>query len=375
MGGVIIIFAFIFITRRRRRGQRRNKSRIQGYEPTTTANTTELASTSRLGNGTTTNVTAPAPAQTAGGNVDRHTSVRSVMTLPAYQAEASTNEQVLGRAGDRDGIDVIVDMPTEEHEEALRDEEMEALYQIRNLRRQQIEAREQRRVEREEARARGDEAALAEIRQRSRIARDATNASNDVISELRQDASRAQGNRLRSTSTVSYADLGIARHDGSRLRASSNDSERMGLLADAASIAEAAPESRHGRNQSVTSFVSADSGPPSPAYRPRSRASSRGRRGAGESPLGSSPDMVDVQLELGDESVPPPGYVEVSPVRNETQNVPAAPPPEYTEGDNASPRPSNSPDLQPPAASATERPGSFTGPVPQIVIETSTNQR
>lgn len=368
------IFAILKFDQKRRR--QRTKSRTQGYESTTEPSTTELGSTSRLGNSTTT-VAAPQPAQTAGGTVDRHTSVRSVMTLPAYRAEASNTEQVIGREGDRDGVDVIVDLPTEEQEEALRDEEMEALYQIRNLRRQQIEEREQRRIEREEARARNDQEALADIRTRTRRAREEVNASNQVITDLRNDASQAQGQRLRSVSTVSYGDLGVARHDGSRVRANSNDSERMGLLADAASIGETGPESGHGRHRSVGSFVSIESGPPSPAY-PGSRASSRsGRRAPGDSPLaGSSPDMVEIELNVGEEDnrPPPPGYDEPTPPRSAQASSP--PPPDYTPENNESPRASGSTELQPPAAAQArnDRSGSFTGPVPQIVIETSTSQ-
>ncbi|KAJ6788854.1 hypothetical protein PWT90_09287 [Aphanocladium album] len=354
-GVFVVIAVMMIIMRFKNKRQLRHKSSTQGYESTTAA-----ADTTELANATT--VAAPPPAQTAGSGVDRHTSVRSVITLPAYRIEASNNEQVLGRAGDRDGVDVIVDLPTEEHEEALRDEEMEALYQIRNLRRQQIVEREQRRVEREEARARNDTTALAEIRQRSRAAREEINASNEVISELRGDASRAQGQRLRSVSTVSYGDLGVARHDGSRVRASSNDSERMGLLADAASIGENRPESRHSRNRSVSSFVSVESSPPSPAY---SRENSRPRRASGDSPLaGSSPDLVEVPLDLGGDEQPPPGYEEASPSR---EGHPSSPP-DYTEGDNSAD--ARSGELQAPAeAGRSQRSGSFTGPVPQIVID------
>ncbi|KAM3547648.1 hypothetical protein MY1884_009491 [Beauveria asiatica] len=367
--GLFLIVAIVVITMTRySKRQGRQKSRTQGYESTTSADTTELASAA-----TTSTVALPPPAQTAGGgnSVDRHTSVRSVMTLPAYRAEASTNEQVLGRAGDRDGVDVIVDLPTEEREEALRDEEMAALYQIRALRRQQILEREQRRTEREAARARNDRAALAAIRQRARLARDEVAASNEAIDELRQDASRAQGQRLRSVSTVSYGDLGVARHDGSRVRASSNDSERMGLLADAASIGEAAaaagavPESLRSRNRSVSSFVSVDSGPPSPAY---SREASRYGRGSGDSPLaGSSPDLVEVPLDLGHEDRPPPGYDEALPSLG--REAAAALPPEYAEGDRSSSGQVVG-ELQAPADTGrSQRSGSFTGPVPQIVIE------
>ena len=77
---------------------------------------------------------ANAPRQ-PDATVDRNTSVRSVMTLPAYRPKATEQELVLGREGERDGIDIVVELQTAEDEEALRDEEMEALYQIRAARR------------------------------------------------------------------------------------------------------------------------------------------------------------------------------------------------------------------------------------------------
>lgn len=355
---VILIVAMTCYSKR----QARQKSRIQGYESTSTADTTELAASSAASH-----VAAPAPVQTAtGGHVDRHTSVRSVMTLPAYRAEASTNEQVLGRAGDRDGVDVIVDLPTEEREEALRDEEMEALYQIRHLRRQQIVEREARRAAREEARARNDQPALADIRQRARAARAHEAAGNETITELRQDASRAQDQRLRSVSTVSYGDLGVARHDGSRVRASSNDSERMGLLADAASIGESAaagPDaSVHGRNRSVTSFVSVGGEPLSPAY---SREQQHvAAPSGGDSPLaGSSPELVEVPLDFGGtEERPPPRYEEAGAPPREALH-----PPGYTEGRFS---PGAWSDVPVDGGQEQQRrSSSFAGPVPQIVIE------
>lgn len=163
--------------------------------------------------------------------LDRRTSVRSVITLPAYRPDADNGEQVLGREGERDGVDVIVELPTAEDAENLREEEMETLYQIRQTRRRQNQEREDRRRERQEAQQRGDQRALAQIRASTRAANE-----DHSLDELRANVGRIQENRNRSVSSVSYGELGVARHDGSRLRASSNDSERMGLLSDAASI-------------------------------------------------------------------------------------------------------------------------------------------
>ena len=58
------------------------------------------------------------------------------MTLPAYHQTAMQNEQVLAREGERGGIDVVIEFPeSAEDEERRREEEMEALYQVRFARR------------------------------------------------------------------------------------------------------------------------------------------------------------------------------------------------------------------------------------------------
>lgn len=276
-----------------------------------------------------------APATQSGAPVDRNTSVRSVMTLPAYRATAGNNEQVLGREGDRDGVDIIVDLPTAEADEALRDEEMEAIYQIRVARREQIEEREGLRREHRQARQRGDSNALAEARARSRAA-----SNNSNFDELRQEVSRIQDQRQRSVSSVSYAELGVARHDGTRLRANSNESERMGLLSDAASIAvstrsELRSSGLHRRERSASSLVSVDS-ELHPDSSLRARAYSRSttpRLSSGELGVGSSPELVEA--ELGVEPIPPPEYEDVSldddggePARSTTPLN--EPPPDYS---------------------------------------------
>lgn len=252
------------------------------------------------------------------------------MTLPAYRQMAAQNEQVIGREGERDGIDVIVDLPTEEELEALRDEEMESMYQIRLARRQLIEEQQQRRLERQEARRRGDNAALADIRARTRAAN-----GNTVIDELRREMERAKENRNLSVSSVSYADVGLARHDGTRIRANSTDSERMGLLSDSASIGmnDVRSSLQHNRGMSVSSVISMDSNFPSPALT-RSAESHVNTPGQAQSEAraGSSPELVEA--DLGDEAMPPPGYEDVSLVDDdELQDRPIIPihepPPDY----------------------------------------------
>lgn len=223
------------------------------------------------------------------------------MTLPPYRLDAAQNEQVIGREGERDGIDVIVDLPTEEEVEALRDEEMESMYQIRLARRQLIEEQQQRRVERQEARSRGDVTALADIRSRTRAANNST-----VIDDLRREMERAKENRNLSVSSVSYADVGLARLDGTRIRANSTESERVGLLSDAGTIAVSDNNrlsQQHSRVMSESSVISMDSNFPSPALTRSAEAPSEAR-------AGSSPELVEA--DLGDEAMPPPGYEDVS---------------------------------------------------------------
>ncbi|CAK7232934.1 hypothetical protein SCUCBS95973_008425 [Sporothrix curviconia] len=294
--------------------------------------------------------------------VDRNTSIRSVMTLPPYRHQPLENESVLGREGERDGIDVVIEMPTIEDEEVLREEEMDALYQIRLARRRQIEEREARRVARREARSRNDQAALLAIREQARAA----SASNpQEIETLRGEHTRAKETRIRAVSSVSYADLGVARHDGTRIRASS-ESERVGLLSDIGNTGSSGPSSRsptalqqtfsrpsmHERGLSDTSVLSIVTTHSSDQQQQqqqqlqlqptqtttRSRASSMGRDRAG-----SSPELIDASeaagLADGDDLPPqsPPSYDEVSlddltPAQSRTESPYVEPPPDYTPG-------------------------------------------
>lgn len=287
--------------------------------------------------------TAANNGSSAAVGVDRNTSVRSVMTLPAYNPSVGQNEQVLGREGERGGIDVVIEFPeTVDEEEQQREAEMEALYQVRLARRRENEEREERRRLRREARERGDFVALREIAERQRTTSTAT--TGPTVEELRAEHDRIKKERQRAVSSVSYADLGIARHDGTRLRANSHESEREGLLGDAASIA--ASSQYHRRDRSASSVISIDtmnSDLPSPGFT-RTRADSRpgtpsSRRRSGQSQVGtvstsnegragSSPEMID------HDDIPPnspPGYENISlDTPHDEQRAPLEPPPDYS---------------------------------------------
>ena len=180
--------------------------------------------------------------------VDRNTSVRSVMTLPAYSQTPKESEQVLGREGERAGMDTVVEFPeTVEEEESVRETEMESLYQIREARRREIAEREERRQERREARERGDRARLEELRREARQRSQARNSSTGNLTADILIAEHQSRPKERRVSSVAYASVGQVRHDGTRLRANSTESERGGLLSDAASMGES-----HARNMSDT---------------------------------------------------------------------------------------------------------------------------
>jgi hypothetical protein len=265
------------------------------------------------------------------------------MTLPAYRSQATDTEQVLGREGERDGIDIVVEQPTAEDEEAMRDEEMEALYQIRAARRRQLSEREDRRQRRRDARDQNDVVALEQLRQEGR---DALSSHTDEVDGLRREYERAKETRQRAVSSVSYHELGVARADGTRIRAGSFESERAGLLSDAASIAASGPPDslnslpQHRRGRSASSVLSVDTATsqdraPSPNLVPGAGGSiyslhtggTRSRSGSATgsvhntprrlSRAGSSPEMIDAEDagDLGAAEIPPhspPGYDDVS---------------------------------------------------------------
>lgn len=252
--------------------------------------------------------------------IDRNTSIRSIVTLPPYRPTAPQSERVLGREGERDGIDTIIDYPTEEHEEALREEEMNAMYRLRQARREHNADSADIRRQRQDAQARRDAHTINHLRQRSR---DAQSSQAARVEELRAEINRAKETRQKSASSVAYGDLGVARHDGSRVRANSNESERVGLLSDTASIAAFSAHTRahsphgHERGGSRSSVVSMESefSPPTipqpTASRPGSQSGAPRTSShlARHSRAGSSPELVE--SDLGVESIPPPEYEDV----------------------------------------------------------------
>lgn len=200
------------------------------------------------------------------GTVNRQTSVRSVMTLPAYSKSVRESERLIAREGERDGVDTVLEAPeTQEEEEDRREEEMESLYQIRLQRRNEIAERDDRRRRRREARDRGDTAELTRIRQESMLASQARETSGATIM-IQEHQARPREHRV---SSVNYADLGIARHDGTRVRANSSESDRP-LLDSAASIGgtsirawstqESLPIHTRGRSASSIISISEDEG-------------------------------------------------------------------------------------------------------------------
>ncbi|OWP01456.1 hypothetical protein B2J93_5739 [Marssonina coronariae] len=273
---------------------------------------------------------AAAAAEAAAAGVDRNTSVRSVMTLPAYRPNALTDEQVLGREGDRGGIDVVIEFPEgQEQAESRREEEMEALYQVRLARRRENEEREQRRRERREARDRGDYVALREIAARSRAASGAS--VGQTVQELRAEHERIKRERQKPVSSVAYGAVGVARHDGTRIRANSQEDEHQGLLGDTASIA--ASSHYHRGDRRTSSILSIDTGnfePSTPRLVParsNSRASALTERRASTG-ASSSPDRIEHEVPPSS----PPGYENISldTSRDEQGHGRPEPPPDYS---------------------------------------------
>ncbi|KAF2709850.1 hypothetical protein K504DRAFT_534157 [Pleomassaria siparia CBS 279.74] len=272
--------------------------------------------------------------------VDRNTSVRSVMTLPAYSPAARDDERILGREGERGGIDTVLEFPeTNEDEEQRREGEMESLYQIRLARRREAIEREERRQARREARLRGDTVALAEIRRRAEEAAEES-LSQALIVE------HQTVNRDRRVSQVQYGDLGVARHDGTRLRANSAESDNRPLLDSAASISGQSAQSRvHGNNvlhthyrglsaSSVLSSRASSEFEFSNAVRPRCQDAtaddfevvslSQARSRSGSTSRGATPmQSIDVPREDAPAYEDPPNYE--SPINTRAPQLPRLP--------------------------------------------------
>lgn len=242
------------------------------------------------------------------------------MTLPSYSYTPRESETVIGREGERSGVDVVLEFPeTIDEEEQRRDHEMESLYQIRSARRTEQQEREARRVARREARARGDYAELQRLQAESRRRAESA-ASGDFVSSaalIAQHQSNQQ-ERERRVSAVQYGNLGVLRHDGTRLRAGSTDSsDNRPLLDSGASISgHSLTPSLHTRGRSASSLSSWGRGS-SDTQRPdndgfefvsleptRSRASST----SGLSHLSHTPpsgeDVADLGLQIPAEQPP-----------------------------------------------------------------------
>jgi hypothetical protein len=251
------------------------------------------------------------------------------MTLPAYTPAARATEQTLAREGERGGIDVVLEFPESiDDEEQRRDNEMESLYQIRRARRQEQAEREERRIARREARARGDYETLQRLQAESRRRAESAASGEFVTSAaLIAEHQALQANRERRVSAVQYAALGVARHDGSRLRAGSTDSDNRPLLDSAASISGmslARPYSSHSRDRSASSVLSVSTRASEETHRPgtdgdgfefislepttshsRSRASSTSGRSLHHTPPSSDErDASDVGFQIPSEQPP-----------------------------------------------------------------------
>lgn len=206
----------------------------------------------------------PEMTTTSNAEVRRETSVRSVITLPAYSANPNPTEQIVAREGERGGMDMVVEFPeTNEEEETRREDQMEALYQVRVNRRQEQAEREARREERRAARSRGDTLRLAQLAAEARVRSNNRRNANNSSSSLSVSAVIAENQareRERRISSVSYADLGHVRHDGSRLRADSANSDHHPLLQNAASSSFSSSladqqDDGHSRVQSMASSI------------------------------------------------------------------------------------------------------------------------
>ncbi len=389
--------------KRRAESQRRQYQQASNLEPLSST-ASARGNGRRLGSGGI-NAVSETNRNSTASNIDRNTSLRSIITLPKYSNTANENEQVLGRAGERDGVDTIVELPSEEQQEALRDEEMETMYQIRRARRQLNVDREERRRLTQEARERGDTVALEELRARRRAENEDT-----TIEELRGTQGLIRTRRDRAVSSVSYHDLGIARHDGSRIRANSTESERIGLLSDAASIALStrSPSAMSSHRVSDTGSIAVDTHSPlAPSHHrmrsvssvlsldnngdvsPRSGATTPQLGGGYHTRAGSSPEIV-TEADLGDSDMPPPDYEDVTldDVRSgATTPMFHEPPPDYSSHDRRN-RDNESGDLASPTdddrsrrsshrssrgvGGAPQLPSLRIRELPQIVIEPST---
>ena len=308
--------------------------------------------------------------------IRRDTSVRSIITLPAYTSSPKPEEQIIAREGERAGMDVVVEFPeTAEEEESRRDQTMESLYQIRLRRREEVAERQARREARRAARAQGNDSRAEQLRvesqrQRNRSSTDASSRSASAL--LREHRARNNESRI---ARVNYAALGCVRHDGSRVRANSAESDSHPLL-DAS-----APASLHSRGDSVASLLSASSASDGDTLHLVQSYPQSTRQSADLTRQSTSADDGDV----GALNIPPPDYdhldwgdapaytsptADNSQLQSQRQELPEVNPLPAIHIDIASPvsespaTPSNPQPQNPSDSSDSARPAEPTGPSP-----------
>ena len=291
--------------------------------------------------------------------IQRDTSIRSIITLPAYSQSPNPTEQIIAREGERAGMDVVVEFPeTAEEEESRREESMESLYQIRLRRRQEVAERQARREARRAARAQGNEARVEQLRMESQRNRSSTNGSSRSASMLLREH-RAQSRESR-ISRVNYASLGCVRHDGSRVRANSAESDSHPLLDGSAR------PSMHSRVDSIASLLSASSTSDvdtlhlvssHPQYSRQSMSADDGDVGVlnipppdydnldwGEAPAYTSPVAENSErsqhLQLPEITPLPSIHVDVASPVNDSPATPTNPHPQNQSGQSGQPDPS-----------------------------------
>ena len=257
------------------------------------------------------------------------------MTLPPYHPTPHPHERLIAREGERAGVDTVIEFPeTADEGEMRREQEMESLYQIRQQRRREIAERNERRRERQEARAASDWARLEQLRLQSQArtrAREHSSGSpassttsltaganpSPNAHALLADHHARTASRDRRVSSVSYAELGLARHDGSRLRADSMDSDHRPLLESAAAMGgdqRPGPSSRrsslfqtvpyhHNRAASGESVMTTDSEFAGAEITPQSSSGDR----TGSDPNARTPSSSG-QSELSPPTGEPPRY-------------------------------------------------------------------
>ena len=182
--------------------------------------------------------------------IGRSTSERSVLTLPAYTSSARPTERIIGREGERGGVDVVLEYPeTADEEESRREQDMASLYNIRLARRAEREARgqeeEHRRLQPQRqsqsgtlAHSRGSSSSMLDVTAAASQPQNRNSTGNQSTSSetLLANHQAALLNRERRTSSVAYSRLGVAHHDGTRIHSTNGDAGSSTIATDAADL-------------------------------------------------------------------------------------------------------------------------------------------